>query len=270
MKNKAFILTELEHEITLLKTLEDRINLIATYIQKYTKAERCSIFIYKENTNQLQSIYSGKIPMLTLNSNTGLVGYAFHKRETVLENDVSSSKYFFKEIDRQSGYKTLSVLAVPIINNNNKRLGVIQLLNKPDGFNDWDQKFIESLSQYVIPLIDSTLPVINNNNQSDSVSNGTLLEKLDAYLKDKKLFLMEDENAYYKILEMNRDYFIGADKCYLLDESPQKIPIFYHTSDDEFLSVMMHVKIDRNANGIFIREFDHNEILSYHGLEKDE
>ena len=106
MNIKAAILTELEHEITAIKTFDDRINLIATYAKKYTEAERCSIFVYKEETNQLQSIYSDGMPVLTINSNTGLVGYAFHKRETIAENNVASSRYFFKEFDKKSGYKT--------------------------------------------------------------------------------------------------------------------------------------------------------------------
>lgn len=270
MKVKASILTALEHEITATKTFDDRINLIASYAKKYTEAERCSIFVYKEKTNQLQSIYSDGIPILILNSNAGLVGYAFHKRETVVENNTSNSKYFFKGFDEKSGYKTLSVLAVPILNTNNKRLGVIQLLNKADGFNEWDVKFIESLSKFLTPLIDSTIPEVNKSSQSTIVANGTPQEKFDNYLKDKKLFLMEDENAYYKVLEMKREYFIGADKCYILDESPKEIPIFYYTTNNEFISVNMHVKIDRNANGIFIKEVAHDDNLSYHGLETDD
>jgi putative methionine-R-sulfoxide reductase with GAF domain len=270
MNIKAVILTELEHEITAIKTFDDRIDLIATYAKKYTEAERCSIFVYKEETNQLQSIYSDGIPVLTINSNTGLVGYAFHKRETIVENNVASSRYFFKEFDKKSGYKTQAILAVPIINANKKRLGVIQLLNKPDGFNEWDIKFTESVSECLIPLLDSTIPSVNKNNQSDILASGTPQEKFDNYLKDKKLYLMEDENAYYKILEMKREYYIGADKCYLLDESPKEIPIFYYNTNEEFLSVDMHVKIDRNANGIFIREFNHDDHFSYYGFEKDD
>ena len=270
MKNKASILIELDHEIIAKNTIEDRVNLIASYIRKYTGTERCTIFAYKEKTNQLQSIYSDNIPMLTLNSNTGLVGYAFHKRETILENDTASSKYFYKGIDQKSGYKTKSVLAVPILNAQMKRLGAIQLLNKPDGFNEWDQKFIESLSEFLIPLIESQVPSKTKNKPSSTIDNISPEEKLDIYLKDKKLYLMEDEYAYYKILEMKRDYFIGADKCYLLDEEPKMMPIFYHAMNNEFISVYMYVKIDRDANGIFIREFDLNESLSYHGLEKED
>jgi len=270
MKNKASILIALEHEITAKNTFEDRINIIASYIRKYTQAERCTIFVYKDNTNQLQSIYSDDIPTLTLNSNTGLVGYAFHKRETVLENDTSSSKYFYKGIDQKSGYKTMSVLAVPILNAINKRLGAIQLLNKPDGFNEWDQQFIESLTEFLIPLIESPVPAVNKNKPSNNMDNASPQEKFDIYLDDKKLYLMEDEYAYYKILEMKREYFIGADKCYLLDELPKVIPIFYYTTDEEFTSVNMYVKIDRNANGIFIRESQTDVDLSYHGLEKDD
>ena len=270
MKLKASILTALEHELTAIKTFADRINLIAEYANKYTQAERCSIFVFIEKTNQLQSIYSDGIQSLTLNSNAGIVGYAFHKREAIVENHTLSSKYFFKEFDEQTGYKTLSVLAVPILNAHNKRLGVIQLLNKPDGFNEWDKKFIESLSEFLVPLIDSSSSTKNKNTESNSIANGTLQEKFDNYLKDKKLFLKEDENAYYKILEMQREYFIGADKCYLLDESPIKIPIYYYTTNNEFLSVNMYVKIDRNANGIFIKESEDDKNLSYYGLETDD
>ena len=270
MKNKTSILVALEHEITAKNTHEDRINLIASFIRKHTQAERCTIFVYKDNTNQLQSIYSDDIPTLTINSNTGLVGYAFHKRMTVLENDTSSSKYFYKGIDQKSGYKTKNILAVPILNIKNKRLGVIQLLNKPDGFNDWDQKFIESLTELLVSLIDSPISTVSKNKPSSNIDNGSPQEKFDIYLKDKKLYLMEDEYAYYKILEMKREYFIGADKCYLLDELPKVVPIFYYTTDDEFTSVNMYVKIDRNANGIFIREFGSDADLSYHGLEEDD
>ena len=47
-------------------------------------------------------------------------------------------------------------------------------------------------------------------------------------------------------------------------------PIFYYTTDEVFTSVNMYVKIDRNANGIFIRESQSDVDLSYHGLEEDD
>ena len=77
----------------------------------------------------------------------------------------------------------MSVLAVPILNAKNKRLGAIQLLNKPDGFNEWDQKFIESLSELLVPLIDSPLPAVNKNKPSSNLNNASPQEKFDIYLK---------------------------------------------------------------------------------------
>lgn len=263
----------LEHEINRSNTLNENINLIAQYAKKYTGAERCSIFIYKEDKDQLKSIYSDGIKGLTLHSNVGLVGYAFHKRESILENDTRSSRYFFKAVDEKSGYKTRVVLAVPIVNAQYKRVGVMQLFNKQEGFHELDKLLIESLTVFLLHLMDPPLSEIHGDDPSKHISSKnvsvTLQEKFDTYLRDKKLFLMEDGNAYYKILEMKRDYFIGADKCYQLDASPKEINIFYFTSSEEFLSVKMRVKIDRDTNGVLVQEFDFQKKFVHCGLEKD-
>jgi hypothetical protein len=269
-KTLSSILVELEHELAAQDTFENRVNLIASYIRDNIEMERCSIFVFKSETNQLQSIYSDGISSLTLHSNTGLVGYAFHKKVTVLVNDTSKSKYFFKGVDQKSGYNTQNVLSVPILNAQHKRLGVIQLLNKPDGFTSWDKNFVESIREFIFPLID--IPDISENS-SDALHNSdnmSLEDKIDSYLYDKKLYLMEDQFAYYKILQMQREYFIGADKCYVLDEQPKAIPIYYFTMDEKFASVDMGVKIDSNANGIFINKTNIGENFSFLDLEKDD
>ena len=272
MDMEALILA-LKNELTNINTFNERINLIAQYTKKYTGAERCSIFVYKEEKNQLQSIYSDGIKSLILKSNAGLVGYAFHKKQTVIENDIANSEIFFKAVDKKSGYKTAVVIAVPIINTDNNRLGVIQLLNKPGGFNESDKAFIESLAILLLPLLAPTA-VVKNDDQSDALAttnnSTTLEEKLDIYLDDKRLFLMEDGNAYYKILEMKREYFIGADKCYLLNEAPKEINIFYYAMGEDFLSVNMGVKIDHQIDGVLIKESGIQQDFSRYTLEEDE
>jgi signal transduction protein with GAF and PtsI domain len=87
----------LKLEISKHTTFKEKINTLADYIKGVTGAERCSLFIFKEDKEQLVSIYNDGVQgSITLKSNIGLVGYAFHKRKTVLENDVAHSPLFFR------------------------------------------------------------------------------------------------------------------------------------------------------------------------------
>ena len=141
-------------KISELKSLDEKINTIASYTKIITGARRCSIFIFNKEKAQLISIYSDGIKEpIILKSDIGIAGYAFHKNRTVLENDTENNPIFYKSIDKEFDFTTKSVLTVPIIDKDQNKLGVIQLLNKKMGFNQDDQVHIEAM----IPLISSVL-----------------------------------------------------------------------------------------------------------------
>jgi len=249
----------LEKKILKETSLKDKLSIIASYAKKLTKAERCSIFIFDKEKDQLQSLYSDGIKgTLKLKSNVGIVGYTFHKKIAVLENNISKSPIFCKAVDQKSGYTTKHVLSIPILKDN-KRLGVIQLLNKENGFTSRDQQYINILVSLLSSLL---IPQATNVHKS-------LQDDVDIYLEDKKLYLMEDGNAYYKILNMQREYYIGADKCYRLDLEIKEIALYYYAMGDEFLSKKVYVKIDDQIESILISEQNGNENFEKYSLEKD-
>lgn len=260
----------LHKKISELTSLDDKIHTIASYTKIITGARRCSLFIITEDKSQLQSIYNDEIKEhIILQSNVGLVGYAFHKKKTVLENDVTKNPVFFSSIDTQFNFTTRNILAVPILDNNDNCHGVIELLNKKMGFNEDDKKHIEML----VPLISSILiseKLITEDSINDRVSGLDLLQtNLTAYLDDKRLYLMGNGNAYYKILDMKRTYFIGADTCYQLSEEPTQVEIYYYTDEKEFLSVNIKAKFSNETKQILISEKKTKENFKYYPFEKD-
>ena len=71
----------------------------------------------------------------------GIAGSVFLTKESEIVNDVTKDPRFTGKIDQQSGFKTRSIIAVPIIintaDNGEEVIGVIEVLNKREstGFN---------------------------------------------------------------------------------------------------------------------------------------
>ncbi len=271
--NKKNIVASLENTILKADSLKESISIIAKYAKKITGADRCSFFLYDKKKDQLRSVYTDGIKgTIVLKSNAGIVGYAFHKKESVLENDTASSSIFLKAVDKKSGYQTKTVLVVPIISSNNIRLGVIQLLNKEAGFNETDKEIIELFAKVAVTILDPQYKKIQATAPTQlkaEITQEILQEKFDHYLEDKKLFIMEDGSVYYKVLDMGRDYYIAADQCYQLIDTPKKTEIYHYTTNNNFLALDMFVKIDEKADALLLlNKINHHDFIRY-SLEED-
>jgi len=77
----------------------------------------------------------------------GIAGWVAEKRETVVVNDVTQDPRFTGQQDQASGFKTKSVLCVPMLAGG-ELIGVLEVLNKKvtHGFTDADKSLLESLA----------------------------------------------------------------------------------------------------------------------------
>jgi adenylate cyclase len=79
----------------------------------------------------------------------GISGYSAASGEPVLVRDTGTSRHFRNDFDRQTSFRTRSVLCVPLISRG-KVLGVIEILNKiNDDFNDDDLHLLQSIATSV-------------------------------------------------------------------------------------------------------------------------
>lgn len=63
----------------------------------------------------------------------GIVGLAFLRKEIINVIDAYNVPFFNREVDQGSGYKTETVLVVPVMDAQGAVLGAVQLLNKQEG-----------------------------------------------------------------------------------------------------------------------------------------
>jgi len=122
---------------------------ISKYAKEVIGAHRCSIFINDLQQNQLWTTLADDIERIIIPSGKGLVGHTIKERKPLIENDPYSNKYFLPDIDKESGYTTKNVVTAPIFNSKREIIGVLQLLNKDDGFTKADVKFMIFFAHYI-------------------------------------------------------------------------------------------------------------------------
>lgn len=122
---------------------------IAKYAKEVIGAHRCSIFINDLARGELWTTLADDIQRIIIPSDKGLVGHTIRERKPLIENDPYSNPNFFYDIDKESGYITKNIVTAPIFNSKREIIGVLQLLNKEEGFDTEDIKFMIFFAHYV-------------------------------------------------------------------------------------------------------------------------
>jgi len=138
------------------RNLDKLLNLIISETTTIMNADRTTLFLYNKETNELWSYIAQELEIreIRLPVGKGIAGYVAKTGETVNIEDAYRDNRFDREIDRTTGFKTKSILCVPMFNLHKELLGVIQVLNKKEGiFTDYDEsllKFIATQSAIAI------------------------------------------------------------------------------------------------------------------------
>lgn len=117
-------------------------HLLFSYLTNLSKtivdADRASFWKWDKRKGQIWTLSAMGIDKIVIPDNTGLVGKALRTRRTVITNDPYNDPDFNKEIDLKTGYKTKSVLVLPVADINGNFIGALQLINKNSeiGFDD--------------------------------------------------------------------------------------------------------------------------------------
>jgi Nif-specific regulatory protein len=128
-----------------------------------TNADRGTIFFdpkYDSNESMrcLRSIFATGIKNnnIIINIHKGIAGHVYSTKESYICNDVKSDPFFFSGVDIQTGYKTQSILAVPLWFKDDNPIGVLQVLNNKDGgFSASDLKILELISIFAALALDN-------------------------------------------------------------------------------------------------------------------
>ncbi|HVJ91803.1 MAG TPA: GAF domain-containing protein [Labilithrix sp.] len=189
--------------------LEQLLELILEKINVAIEADRATLYLLDERRNELVSrIAQGdEVRQIRLKIGQGIAGQVVQTGKTILVNNPYGDPRFNADLDQVSGYRTRSILAVPMKNHLGRTIGVIQVLNKKTGsFNDHDAIILAALSTQAAVAIDNSrlfLSVTQKNTELLEIK-----EQLEHRVRDLKL-LFDLESAMGRATSLD-DLFTGV------------------------------------------------------------
>lgn len=142
-------LAEFGRELLHRKSLVEGLPHITRYAKEIIGADRSSIFIYDESKHELWTTLADGVEKIIVDSDTGLVGKTLKEKKPIVENNAYSNPEFLSDVDKDTGYRTKSIITAPIFNSSRSIIGVLQLLNKDGGFDTEDAKFMIFFAHYI-------------------------------------------------------------------------------------------------------------------------
>ncbi|MBF0318319.1 MAG: GAF domain-containing protein [Nitrospirae bacterium] len=144
------MLLSVSHKLAAIDSLDEILEVFVNMVVSEISGERGSIFLNDSGTGELYSIVAqgGFKRQIRFLNTSGIAGDVFKSAKGVIVNDVYKDKRFNQEIDQQTGYKTNTMVCVPIVTGKSEVLGVVQVLNKKKGkFSTDDIMLLEAMTK---------------------------------------------------------------------------------------------------------------------------
>src|SRR5262249_4160181 len=117
-------------EVMLAQVLE----VLTFKVGQLLDADRASLMLGDEATGELYSLVAqaegGRPIEIRLPMSTGIAGHVFRSGTLLNAPDAYAIPFFRREVDQQTGYRTRSILCVPVCDDRGRPFGVLTLLNK--------------------------------------------------------------------------------------------------------------------------------------------
>jgi HD-GYP domain-containing protein (c-di-GMP phosphodiesterase class II) len=149
---------EVAKAMTVERNLDRLLALINDEAAKVAEADRCSIFLVDRDRSELWSKVAHGTQEIRIPLGTGIAGAVAARGEVVRIADAYADPRFNKKVDADTGYRTHSILCVPMWNTKREVTGVLQALNRRDGdFTEEDAELLVALGGQAASAIENAV-----------------------------------------------------------------------------------------------------------------
>jgi signal transduction histidine kinase len=160
-EKRLALVQEIGQALSSVLDLDRLLTLIMEKITILMEADRSTLYLFSDDGKELWSkiAQGGSTMEIRLKVGEGIAGWVGASGETVNIPDAYNDTRFQPAVDLRSGYRTRSILCMPMRNNLGATIGVVQVLNKAGGpFTGEDEQLLAALaSQAAVSIENSKL-----------------------------------------------------------------------------------------------------------------
>ncbi|DAZ98858.1 TPA: hypothetical protein N0F65_002583 [Lagenidium giganteum] len=130
---------------------------ISTRVQRLVNSDRCTLYIIDRVKNELWTL-QGEVN-IRVPINQGIAGAVAQTNQSIRLDNAYEDPRFKKDFDQKHGYKTQSVLAMPLRNHLGEPIAVVQLINKCGDagvFSTDDEELLGTFLQIAGPILENS------------------------------------------------------------------------------------------------------------------
>jgi len=182
-------LNEITRQLTSTLELEPLLQNILESAVSILNCEAGSLFLVDEQTGEL--VFKVTVGPVAANlvgqrlpPGTGIVGRAVQAREPLIENEPQKSNTRFAGIDKQTGFVSRSLMAVPL-QVKDRIIGVVEVINRRDGlpFVEDDQSLLSAFAGQAAVAIENTrLFMLTDQELAARVEELSVMQRIDREL----------------------------------------------------------------------------------------
>jgi HD-GYP domain-containing protein (c-di-GMP phosphodiesterase class II) len=123
-------------------------------------ADACTLWLLDTKKDELWSRVSHGLKEVRIPASHGIAGYVARSGKPEIINDPYADRRFDQNVDKQTGYRTRSIIALPINNSEGDIIGVFQAVNKiteDGGFTQQDLEHFLVAATYTGKQLESVL-----------------------------------------------------------------------------------------------------------------
>ena len=157
-QKKVALVQEVSQALSTVGDIDTLLNLIMEKVTELMEADRSTLFLVTDDGRQLWSkvIQGSELIEIRLDVGEGVAGWVAQTREIVNIPDAYADQRFQPAVDLRSGYRTRSILSVPMLGALGGLVGVLQSINKADGpFTEADEELMSALASQAAIAIEN-------------------------------------------------------------------------------------------------------------------
>lgn len=133
-------------EVSSLHSYDEIIDVLANMGRALTSADRCTIWVVNDNKTTIWTKVAQGMEAIELPIHSGIVGDAIVTGHRVIIDDVYKDERFNQEIDKKTGYRTKSMMVIPMYNYDDEIIGAFQVMNHKGKIDVFDNRDMERLT----------------------------------------------------------------------------------------------------------------------------